>query len=340
MKFYTDPKGEAYDRLIDFVIERTDKFVLSERYPPTGNGKRYVDLMRKLEPFLLEKCSMEEMQGKSGSNYSEGTYYIYRSCNEAGSVLKEAVNGLYDWLQPNMPEDLCFWDANGADYLYTIAHEEICGIRLNEEEANQLADLIPGLFIELESHRHFECFLDDAIKHQTDRLTISSYQLTEIPDRICELKQLKYLEIFEQDITRLPPALFELRTLETLRIMTADLECIPKEIANLQQLKNLTVYCGSSDRPLPGWAPNAKSDLLLNRIPPELGLLKQLECLNISYTGIEELPPELERLTILRFLNVSNSLIKTKPTFISRMPNLEYVNLSDHLTGVNEIKRY
>lgn len=340
MRFYTDPKGEAYKRLIDFVVERTEQFVLSEMDPATENRKRYVELMRKLEPFLIEQCTMEQMQRKSGSNYSEGTYYIYRCCKDAGCVLKEAANGLYDWLQPNMPEDLCFWDANGADYLYTIAHEEMCGIRMNEEEAIQLADLIPGLFIELDSHRDFKCYLDDAIKHQTDRLTISSYHLTEIPDRICELKQLKYLEIFEQDIIRLPPSLFELRTLETLRIMTADLECIPKEIANLQQLRDLTVYCGSSDRSVPGWTPKAKHDLLLNRIPPEIGRLKQLECLNISYTGIEELPLELERLTRLRFLNVSNSLIKIKPTFIFRMSNLEYVNLSDHLTGVNEIKRH
>lgn len=333
MRFYTDPKGEAYERLIDYVIDRTDQFVLSEMVPPTGNRKRYVELMRKLEPFLLEQCSMEEIQRKSGSNYSEGTYYIYRCCEETGSVLKEAVNGLYDWLQPNMPEDLCFWDANGADFLYTIAHEEMCGIRINEAEAIQLADHIPGLFIELESHRDFECYLDDAIKHQTDRLVISSYHLTEIPDRICELKQLKYLEIFEQDIIRLPPALFELTTLETLRIMTADLECIPKEIANLQQLRNLTIYCGSSDRPLSGWTPTAKSDLLLNRIPPELGLLKRLEYLNISYTGIEELPSELGNLTMLQYLNVSNSLIKTIPTFVSCMPNLKNVNVSNNLTG-------
>jgi hypothetical protein len=333
LRFYTDPKGEAYKSLIDFVIERTDKFVLAQRYELLGNGKRYDELMSNLEPFLLEQCRMEEMQAKSACNYSEGTYFIYRCCEEAGSVLKEAVNGLYDWQNPKMPEDLCFWDKNGKDYLYTIAHEDICGINLSEEEGKQLADLIPGLFIELESHQNFERFLDDAIKHQTDRLTISSYRLVEIPDRIRDLKHLKYLEIFEQDITRLPPSLFELHTLETLQIMTADLECIPKEIANLQQLKDLTIYCGSSDRPTLGWAPNAKSDLLLNRIPHELGQLKKLERLSISYSGIEEIPAELERLTNLRILNVSNSLIKAKPTFLSRMPNLEHVNVSDHLTG-------
>ncbi|WP_438350482.1 leucine-rich repeat domain-containing protein [Paenibacillus sp. FA6] len=329
MRFYTDPKGEAYERLIDYVIERTVKFVLVEA--SFGDGKSYEEVMNKLKPFLLEQCSMEEMQAKIGANYSEGTYYIYRCCKEAGNVLKEAVNGLFDWCHPEMPEDLCFVDENGADYLYSIAHEQMCGIHLNEEEAKKLTDLIPGLFIELESHHDFERFLDDAIKHQTDSLSISSYRLVEIPDRIRELKQLKYLEIFEQDITRLPPALFELRTLTTLQIMTADLECIPKEIANLQQLKDLTIYCGSSDRTVQGWAPKAKFDLLLNRIPPELGQLKKLECLNISYTGIKELPPELEKLTQLRYLNVSNSLIRKKPTFLAQMPHLECVNLSDNL---------
>lgn len=137
MRFYTDPKGEAYERLIDFLIERTDKFVLTGWNEPSRHKKRYVEVIRKLKPFLLEQCSMEEMQAKSGANYSEGTYYVYQCCTEAGSVLKEAVNGLYDWLQPDMPEDLCFWDADGADYLYTIAHENMCGIQMSESEADR-----------------------------------------------------------------------------------------------------------------------------------------------------------------------------------------------------------
>ncbi|ULO05612.1 leucine-rich repeat domain-containing protein [Paenibacillus sp. 19GGS1-52] len=326
IRFYTGPKGEAYKRLIGFLIERTDKFVLSEWDEHYGMVKLYTEVMDKLKPFLVEQNTMEQMQAKSGANYSPGTYYIYQCCAEAGAVLKEAVHGLYDWQQPHMPEDLCFWDAEGADYLYSVSHEKICSLKMSEEEARQLAERIPGLFMEFEAHWDVDCFINDAIKHQTDSLTLTSYRLTEIPDRIRELKQLKFLEVFEQDITRLPLALFELATLETLTLMTADLECIPPEIAKLQQLKHLTIYCGSSDRTMPGWSPKAKSDLLLDRLPPELGQLKQLETLNISYTGIQELPPELEQLTGLRYLSISNNLIKTNPRFLSRMPNLKYVD--------------
>ncbi|MRN52705.1 leucine-rich repeat domain-containing protein [Paenibacillus monticola] len=329
MSFYTDPKGEVYERLIDFLIEHTDKFVLSEWHEHYGIVKPYTEIMDKLKPFLVEQCTMEEMQAKSGANYSQGTYYIYQCCTDAGIVLKEAVHGLYDWRQPQMPEDLCFWDAAGADYLYSVSHEKIMGIKMSEEEAEQLADSIPGLFIQLEAHRDVDCFINDAIKHQTDSLTLSSYRLTEIPDRIRELKQLKYLEVFEQDITRLPLALFELDTLETLTLMTADLECIPPEIAKLQQLKHLTIYCGSSDRPVLGWAPKVKEDLMLDHLPPELGQLKQLETLSVSYTGITELPIELEQLTELHHLNINGNLIMDIPRFLSRMPNLKYVDGSD-----------
>ncbi|SMG64258.1 [weak similarity to] leucine-rich repeat (lrr) protein-like protein, partial [methanotrophic bacterial endosymbiont of Bathymodiolus sp.] len=83
---------------------------------------------------------------------------------------------------------------------------------------------------------------------------------------------------------RLPEGLFELSKLERLKILTADLESIPASIARLKNLKELCIHCASSDRPTPGYRAKSKEEISLNRIPPEIGELEQLEQLTIQYT--------------------------------------------------------
>ncbi len=329
VSFHTDPRGSAYEQLIDELIVKTNLFLLVDR-------RRYNDdevpgvskVLRKLKPYLIESCTMEEMMMQSGAMYSKGVYYIYRCTPESGQILKEVANRFQDWLYPLLPDDLCFLKEDGSDYFFSVVHEEIYGMKITQAEAIELMERIPGLFFRLDRHREFERYLDDAIRHQTDVLQISSYHLTEIPERFRELTHVKKLEIFEQDIFRLPPALFELKTLEELEIMTADLEGIPKGISQLKQLQRLTVCCGSSHHVVPGWRPKPKSELCFDSLPEEIGELTELVSLNISYSGIRELPPELERLEKLRYLGVTNSLIEETPEFVSRMTWLQHVDLS------------
>ncbi|MGC5773150.1 leucine-rich repeat domain-containing protein [Paenibacillus pabuli] len=333
--FHTDPRGSAYEQLIDELIEKTERFLLVDRGQsneevPPGVSK----VLRRLQPYFIESCTMEEMMIQSGAMYSEGTYYIYRCTPDSGQILKEEAARFHDWLYPSLPDDLCFLKPDGSDYFFNVAHENIYGMHITQEEASELMDRIPGLFFRLDRHREFERYLDDAIRHQTDVLQISSYHLTEIPERIRELKHVKRLEIFEQDVCKLPRALFELTTLEELEIMTADLESIPKEISHLKQLQRLTIYCGSSHHPVPGWKPKPKSELSLDSIPAEIGELTELVSLNIGYSGIRELPSSLEKLKNLRYLSVTNSLIEESPEVVSRMTWLQHVDLTPTSMGI------
>ncbi|WP_413372242.1 leucine-rich repeat domain-containing protein [Paenibacillus taichungensis] len=336
VSFHTDPRGTAYEQLIDKLIEKTDRFLLVDRGrynedEPPGVSK----VLRRLQPYLIESCTMEEMMMQSGAMYSEGIYYIYRCTQESGQILKEEAKRFHDWLYPSLPDDLCFLKEDGSDYFFSVAHENIYGMHITQEEASELMERIPGLFFRLDRHREFERYLDDAIRHQSDILQISSHHLTEVPERIRELTHVKRFEIFEQDIFKLPPALFELTTLEELEIMTADLEGIPKGISHLKQLQRLTIYCGSSHHVVPGWKPKPKSELSFDSIPVEIGELTELVSLNIGYSGIRELPPELEKLKNLRYLGVTNSLIEETPEVVSRMIWLQHVELSNTRVGIS-----
>ncbi|SET62580.1 leucine-rich repeat domain-containing protein [Paenibacillus sp. NFR01] len=174
-----------------------------------------------------------------------------------------------------------------------MVHEQIYGLEVTEKEGETLMEQIPGLFLELETHRGLDNLLDDAVKHRTDKLYISGHHLIELPSRIGELTELRDLEIFEQDLYRLPEELFTLSKLERLSILTADMEEIPASIGKLQQLKVLNIQCGSSERLVPGYRFKPKEEIGIKQIPPEIGELRQLESLTIQYTAIDKLPPGL-----------------------------------------------
>ncbi|WP_339273073.1 leucine-rich repeat domain-containing protein [Paenibacillus sp. FSL W8-0426] len=326
--FHTDPRNEAYEQLIDELIKRTDRFMLVDRGYYDEMPLRVSEVLSKLEPYLIEKCSMEELMLRSGAMYTEGTYYIFRCTPESGQILKQEARRFKDWFYPDLPDDLCFLQKDGSDYFFSVAHEDMFGMRISEEEAIQLMERIPGLFFRLKRHEELDRLLDDAIRNQTDRLEISSMGIQAIPDRIRELKALKSLEIVERDLFTLPKALFELASLEELSIMTGDLESLPANIRRLKKLKHLTIYCGTSFIQDSDWKPKPKQDIALDRIPPEIGELSQLESLHIAYTAIKELPPELEKLAKLKYLNISNSLIESVPDVIERMPWLKSIHLS------------
>jgi hypothetical protein len=336
MRMYTDSRGEAYEQVIDLAILNTECFVL--KISAYVGQDQYTSVLEALEPYLvktlviqgdnLDEVTQIRNTYRSNAFYTAGTYYFYRCCEESGNILKQTANRLSDWIYPNLPEDLCFLKEGGGDYLYSIVHEHMYGMEVTEEEAIELMDRITGLFLKLKSHRDLDRLLDDAIKHKTDWLYISGHGLTELPERIRELTELRYLEIFEQDLYRLPEGLFELSKLERLKVMTADLESIPASIARLKNLRELCIYCGSSDRPVPGYQVKPKEEISLNHVPTEIGELEQLEQLTIHYTSIHELPIELEKLKHLRVLDLGTCMINQKPDFLDGMKQLQYINVT------------
>ncbi|MNJ38568.1 Leucine Rich repeats (2 copies) [compost metagenome] len=338
MRLYTDPRGEAYEQIIDLAIQNSEFIVLGEKIPVDVVCHQYTGVLEALEPYLVKTIvihgeNMDEVAQirnmyRSSAFYTAGTYYFYRCCEECGNLLKQMANRLSDWIYPNLPEDLCFLKKGGGDYLYSIVHEQMYGMDVDEEEAIDLMDQISGLFFQLKAHRDLERLLDDAIKHKTDWLYISGHALTELPEKIRYLTELRNLEIFEQDLYRLPEELFELSKLERLKILTADLESIPASISRLKNLRELCIQCGSSDRPTPGYRVKPKEEISLNCIPPEIGELEQLEQLTIQYTSIHELPLELEKLKRLRVLDLGMCMVNRKPDFLYGMKQLKHINMS------------
>lgn len=149
--FHTAPTGDAYRYLIDELIDRTDRFFLVDRRHDIGDTPAEVArVFERLKPYLIERCTTEEMMMRTRAFYTEGIYYIYECTPAAGQILKEEADGFLDWLYPSLPEDLCFLNEDGSDHLYTEAHEDGCGMRITEQEARDLMKRIPGLMFIME----------------------------------------------------------------------------------------------------------------------------------------------------------------------------------------------
>lgn len=158
MRMYTDPKGEAYEQVIDLGIRNSECFVLGEKIPVEEVTEHYTRVLKSLEPYLVKTIvihnqgdTMDEViqirnTYRSHAFYTAGTYYFYRCCEESGNLLKQIANRLSDWIYPSLPEDLCFLKEGGGDFLYSVVHEHMYGIEVTEEEAIELMDRITGLF--------------------------------------------------------------------------------------------------------------------------------------------------------------------------------------------------
>jgi hypothetical protein len=139
-----DPKGEIYNLLLDFAMEYCDKFFLVERFYPKFETNNGLNLIKNLEQFLLNTRESNEWPGTILFN-DTAIIRVYKFNNESLSILKQAANGLYDWVHPDLLEDLCFLRKDGRPLLVTISHENDGYLELTDEEKTELVKRIPNV---------------------------------------------------------------------------------------------------------------------------------------------------------------------------------------------------
>ncbi|MBE3647650.1 hypothetical protein [Paenibacillus polymyxa] len=101
-RLYSDVRGTAYERLIDYAMERADTFMLGVHNWVTEDDNGVADkdvlfekLLQQLNPFLLSTHSYEEIRRELSIAYTAGTFYQYQCTPEAGRVLKHAASSLF-----------------------------------------------------------------------------------------------------------------------------------------------------------------------------------------------------------------------------------------------------
>ena len=138
-----EPRGEDYRRLLAHSVGRCWEAQLVIRYG-TEFGRNGVSILERLSPWLIGQARVSEW---FGTKLQGGTAELvrYRMCLELAVVLAESAGGLYEWMQPDRPEDLALLWREGAPWLVSTAHERNAYLSMTNEQAETFSLECPSV---------------------------------------------------------------------------------------------------------------------------------------------------------------------------------------------------
>ncbi|RWR91861.1 putative disease resistance protein RGA1 [Cinnamomum micranthum f. kanehirae] len=177
--------------------------------------------------------------------------------------------------------------------------------------------------------------LTDPLTH-IRTLHLHKSPITELPESIGDLLQLRYLDLSYTNIERLPESTTRLYNLQTLILVQCrKLVEVPESIGDLLQLRYLDSSYTKIER-LPESTTRLYNlqNLILARcrklveVPESIGDLLQLQYLDLSWTIIERLPKSTTRLYNLQTLNLSRCqrLVELPTSDLSNLVNLRHLH--------------
>lgn len=109
-----------YKILLEEMLIKADSFslVVRDTLELKGSGKKILD---KLNPFLLKEDHVSKWPGTE-LLMGKAKYYSYSLNNRSIEILSE-INSLFDWQQPEFPEDLTFYRKDKIIFV-SISHEK------------------------------------------------------------------------------------------------------------------------------------------------------------------------------------------------------------------------
>lgn len=134
--------GEYYNALLDYAFEQADYFMLAwmeygNEYGIHNFSKEAYEIQKLLSPYIVKIRSDLHWPGSSpvplGTCKIIGQVVFYITAPEAKQVLKR-VAGLFDWINPDYPQDLAFFKENKC-WFYSVAHEKMASfVRATDED--------------------------------------------------------------------------------------------------------------------------------------------------------------------------------------------------------------
>lgn len=129
-------EGDEYQALIEVASARGLLGLLVQR-PNLGLSSAGKKLLLDLGPFVEYRKSTSTWPGTS---LLEGSaeLAVFRLDSAVIALLLGAANGVFEWAQPELPEDLGFVDQSGRAWFASVAHERAAFIDLSPWDLQQL----------------------------------------------------------------------------------------------------------------------------------------------------------------------------------------------------------
>ncbi|HZG14061.1 MAG TPA: stage III sporulation protein AH [Candidatus Bathyarchaeia archaeon] len=118
-------KGKRYQLLIDFLSKQCNRFAFVENRKLMEIEEErlaYIDnLITDIKEHLIERRIQQEWETTKLAEDSAYVFYFQLN-NATRQFLKERSNSLFDWISPELPEDLMFYQ-NDKCILAGCSHE-------------------------------------------------------------------------------------------------------------------------------------------------------------------------------------------------------------------------
>ena len=174
-------------------------------------------------------------------------------------------------------------------------------------------------------------------------LNLSWNQITSIPEALGQLSNLTKLKLSGNQITSIPEALGQLSNLTRLDLHKNQITSIPEAIGKLSNLTELDLHNNqiTSIPKVIGQLSNltrlSLSDNQITSIPEVIGQLSNLTKLVLSYNQITSIPDDLGQLSNLTRLYLWDNQITSIPEAIGQLSNLTELVLSgNEITSIPE----
>jgi hypothetical protein len=139
--FASEPAGKTYSLLLSSAVGLCKRTLLVVR-PDLGLSSAGADLLERLRPHGLRAHARSSWPG---TVLVQGSASVHESAFNAtvARTLHSAAQRLFQWRQPELPEDLCLLREDGSPWLTTIAHEQEAYLSLSDAELEKLNRRFP-----------------------------------------------------------------------------------------------------------------------------------------------------------------------------------------------------
>lgn len=191
--------------------------------------------------------------------------------------------------------------------------------------------------LELEKRKLFKSLTDASqTPLEVYKLTLVKQNLTELPKKLKDFKNLQVLYIRDNDLKEIPTWISELTNLTEISCGENPLITLPDQLFLLPNLEMLTCSEAKQFTTIPAAIKNAKklkyvsfTGCNISKIPKEIEKMPVLEILRISYNkNLTEIPDEVGKIKTLKKLELIGNQLKKLPNTFDNLENLTEIDIS------------
>lgn len=142
--FEREPRGSEFRDLVNWLVPRSREFWLILREDRTPHSQAD-HVLASLSRWRISSDRVSEWPGTRLYS-ATATCYRHRCTPSPASALIELSEGLFDWQEPDLPEDLCFLASDQRPLLVSIAHEREAYLDLTAAEEAAFEKELPLLY--------------------------------------------------------------------------------------------------------------------------------------------------------------------------------------------------